>query len=167
MSLRKVIKLIAQEAYENIADAPYWGDRAAGVLLIAEDTGRLLAALRSQDVNEPGTWGTIGGKVDEDEDFEDAALRELREEAGYSGSVKLIPAYKFADEDVFEYQNFIGIVPNEVTLDTSWETDAFEWLSLDELEGLEPKHVGLELLLVNSADLIEKYTETSQLEFGI
>ena len=153
--LKKAIRRLAED-YDNTSGANYWGERAAGVLLIAEDTWRILVALRSDDVNEPNTWGTIGGKVDDDETFEQAVIRELREEGGYSGPVRLIPAYKFVDEDVFEYQNFIGRIPHEVSLETDWETSAFEWVTVEELDELSPKHPGLEMLLSESGSMLKQ-----------
>ena len=45
----------------------YWGSSAAGVLLIAKNTGRCLFMHRSAAVLEPHTWGIISGKIDKDE----------------------------------------------------------------------------------------------------
>ena len=41
--------------------------RAAGALIIAKDTGRVMLNLRSRFVSHSGTWSFCGGMVHEDE----------------------------------------------------------------------------------------------------
>lgn len=60
----------------------FWGDQGAGVLPLAKSTGRILLSLRSPYVNEPNTWGIVGGAIDKNENPKTAALRELQEELG-------------------------------------------------------------------------------------
>lgn len=147
----------------------YWGNQAAGVLVCAEDTGRFLVSMRSPYVMEPNTWGIISGKIDEDEDPETAVKRELHEETGYNGPVDLIPAYVYQDEEAgavdefgeteevgFTFYNFVGKVPTEFDPSTDWETEYFEWMTLDELQNASPKHFGLDALLSNSSDIIKE-----------
>jgi len=138
-SLKTAINLLSQK---------YWGASAAGILLQAADTGNYLIALRSEDVMEPGTWGIIGGKIDDDEDPEMAARRELQEEIGYSGSLelKLIHVYEDEEED-FKYYNFLGTIPEEEDFEPNWETDEFAWMSLETLRSTSGLHFGLEELL--------------------
>lgn len=57
-----------------------WGRSAAG--LIVRDRGRVLLQLRGRYVQYPGTWSIPGGAVERGETSLQAALRELREEAG-------------------------------------------------------------------------------------
>lgn len=49
------------DIFQNAHGGKFWGNAGAGVILFAKDTGRVLLALRSPYVNEPNTWGTIGG----------------------------------------------------------------------------------------------------------
>lgn len=56
------------------------GRKGAGCLVLDKE-GRVLLGKRA----DSGQWATPGGHVDEMEDFQDAALRELREEAGIVG----------------------------------------------------------------------------------
>jgi len=132
----------------------YWGRAGAGLIPVAEDTGRFLVALRSWQVNEPGTWGTIGGKVDDvytdegwvSEDPEEAALREFREETRSRLRPHLVPMLVFRDGD-FSYYNFLGVVPREFDAEANWETDEWAWVTFDELVDLEDKHFGVESIL--------------------
>ena len=136
----------------------YWGIMGAGILPIARDTRKLLISLRSESVNEPGTYGIIGGKVDHNfSQPSEEAKREFMEETGYSGSMHLIPAYIFKDND-FQYHNFLGIIPKEFSPHLDEESSSMDWLTLDELIKIEPKHFGLKALLSHSMPLIKKFT---------
>lgn len=142
--------LFEKEVYSNSKGGKFWGDVGAGVLALCEETKRFLVVLRSKDVNEPGTWGTIGGMVDRGEKIKDAAAREFVEETGYDGDIFLVPAYVFKSPDKkFKYHNFIGIVDKEFETNPDWETERTEWMTLDELRALKNKHFGLESLLDN------------------
>ena len=122
--------------YDNSKGGKFWGDKGAGILIICKTTKRLLVAMRSEEVNEPNTWGIFGGKMDNKETPKEAAKRELIEETGYKGNFELIPAYVFESPNKdFTYYNFIGIVEKE----------------------FKPKHFGLKKLLIESKDLILKY----------
>ena len=66
-----------------------YGKRAACVISFCE--GKVLAVSRKEDIN---TWGLPGGKVEENESFEEAAQREMMEETGIAVStVDMIPIH--------------------------------------------------------------------------
>jgi len=133
-------------------DSRFWGNRGAGILLVAQDTGKLLLVLRSGYVNEPGTWGVPGGKIDdEDESPSVAANREAEEELGYSGPIDLVPAHVFKSGK-FRFYNFIGVVPNEFKPTLDWENDDVGWFSINDLPS--PLHFGIQSLLTNSENQI-------------
>lgn len=58
--------------------------RAACVLVFSEDGTKILAVSRKDD---PNAFGIPGGKVDPNESFLDAAIRETLEETGYEVNV--------------------------------------------------------------------------------
>jgi len=141
-------------------DERFWGNRGAGILLIAKDTGRLLLVLRSNEVNEPGTWGIPGGAIDDEDESEvSAAKREAHEEVGYRGPIEIHASYVFKAAK-FRYFNFIGIVPKEFEPRLDWENDEAGWFSMDELPS--PLHFGLKALLQNSAKQIASFTVSAQ-----
>lgn len=131
----------------------YWGKRGAGCIIMAEDTKRFLFPLRSQDVQEPGTWGSWGGAVDAGEDNATSVRRELMEEAGYNGRiVALRPLLLFRDAEAgFQYQNYLAVVPTEFKPVLNWETDRAEWLPLDRLP--RPLHPGLKALFKDARSM--------------
>jgi ribosomal protein S18 acetylase RimI-like enzyme/8-oxo-dGTP pyrophosphatase MutT (NUDIX family) len=159
---------------EKLADhrnneGEYWAgenNSASGILPLCPNTGRIGLALRSEEVDEPGTYGTVGGAVIKGMSPEESAKKELKEETGYSGGIKLIPAYVFKDKD-FKYFNFLGIVPKEFSLrpgsgssaglDHADETDHLKWVDWEEvLKGDSNYHFGLRDLLKHSEAEIRK-----------
>jgi len=139
----------------------YWGTSGAGVLAVAEDTGRILVALRGEKVREPGTWGTIGGRRDpQDKSLRETALREFIEETGYQGPIDLIPALDYDDPGLFQYRNYIGLMPAEVAeFEKNSENDKLQWCTYDELMALDPKHPGLEVLLDFLGNALKELTD--------
>jgi 8-oxo-dGTP pyrophosphatase MutT (NUDIX family) len=109
----------------------FFGNKGAGVLVYCQNTKRFLLGLRSRFVNEPGTWGIFGGKIDNDANPKEAALRELKEETSYSGPINLIHFDTFQSGD-FQFFNFLGIVDEEFKPILDWENDDAQWFSLDE-----------------------------------
>ena len=137
----------------------FWGKRAAGALLLARDTGRLLALRRSRDVMEPLTWGTAGGAIDRGEDPEKSTRREIQEELDYFGPVEMHPAYVY-ESGTFRYYNFIGVVPTEFEPELNWENDKYKWVEFDQMP--KPLHYGLKALLKNSEALIRELIAESK-----
>jgi 8-oxo-dGTP pyrophosphatase MutT (NUDIX family) len=128
-----------------------FGAQAAGALPISAETGRMLLTLRSDGVLEPGTWGTVSGAHKITEAPEDAAMRELREETGWTGDdaeVVMIPAYVF-QEAAFVFRNHIAIVPEEFVPSLGWEADDHVWCTLDDLPS--PLHFGIAALIADPA----------------
>lgn len=129
----------------------FWGKQAAGCIVLARDTARLLIARRGPQVQEPGTWGTWGGAVDEGERPADAVRRELSEEAGYNGRIKLIPLSVFSHNTGFKYYNFLAVVPKEFIPELDHETAAAKWFNYGSWP--RPLHPGLKLVFRNASDL--------------
>jgi 8-oxo-dGTP pyrophosphatase MutT (NUDIX family) len=122
----------------------HWGKSGAGVLFRAKDTGRYLFMHRSEDVTEPGTWATAGGKIEPGETPEQAAKREAAEETGYSGPLTLEPSHIYKDGD-FTFYNFVGHIPAEFEPHHSWESQGHVWASLEDAP--HPLHYGLQELI--------------------
>jgi len=148
--------------HTNPSGEAFWGAAGAGVLPIAQSTGRILIGLRSKLVNEPGTWGVFGGAIDGGEDPKRAAMREIKEELGYRGSMTLLPAFVFTSSGGgFRFSNFVGLVADEFKARLDWETERVKWVTYEELLKHPKKHFGLEALLKNSKELVRRHAKST------
>lgn len=144
----------------------YWGTAGAGILPLCVKTGRVMLALRSSQVMEPGTWALFGGKIEPGEAPEEAAVREFREETFYNGGFDLVQLFTFRDrESGFSYYNFLGLFKKEFSesaVEESWEADAARWMTLQQALKIRPKHFGLKALFADreSLEIIMSYAMT-------
>jgi 8-oxo-dGTP pyrophosphatase MutT (NUDIX family) len=125
-------------------DGRFWGDRGAGVIIQCTKTKRYLIGLRSQYVNEPNTWGTFGGMIDEGEDPKEAVLRELDEEVGIPEKIN-IELFDIFESGKFKFYNFYGQVQDEFKPQLNWENSDARWFAVGDF----PKnlHFGLKRLV--------------------
>ena len=129
----------------------FWGRSAAGALVLARATSRLLIAHRAEGTLQAGTWGTWGGAVDAGETPLEAVERELLEEAGYDGVLDAHPLMVFEHDTGFTYSNFLVVVDNEFEPVLNWETQNFGWF--DFCDWPTPLHFGLQQLLNHDPSL--------------
>ena len=110
-------------------DRVYWGREGAGILF--RTATRVLLLHRSSRVNEPGTWGVVGGRVEEGEDLKVAAHREALEELGRVPSYHIVDKFVFKDEG-FQYTTFIAQVDESVPENwkprLNWENVDWAWV---------------------------------------
>lgn len=106
---------------------------AAGCILYAEDTGRWGFQQRSDSVSDPGVWSTWGGGRQPGETLEQCVRRELAEEGGYVGPLKLEPLHSNSN-----YATFVGRVPHEFEPKLNQESKDYCWVKSHQLP--EPMH---------------------------
>jgi 8-oxo-dGTP pyrophosphatase MutT (NUDIX family)/pyrimidine deaminase RibD-like protein len=116
--------------------------RAAGCILYAQDTGRYGLQQRSDNVNDPGVWAAWGGGRETGETLEQCATRELAEESGYTGPLKL---KRLAENN--KYTTFIGVVPHEFEPRACSEWKDYCWVDAGDWPG--PMHPGVAEALKN------------------
>ncbi len=148
-------RVIGQAAREEVHGNPSLIHRVAHVLVF-DHSGELFLQKRSikKDV-QPGKWDTsVGGHVDAGESYDDAALREMREELGISG-VKVEFLYTYLHRNSYEseyvktyrcvWDGPIETDPQEIEKGRFWSLqeirrtprEKFTPNFLDELERLE------------------------------
>jgi 8-oxo-dGTP pyrophosphatase MutT (NUDIX family) len=134
-----------------LGNTGFWGRAGAGCVVLAQDTGRILIAHRSAHVEQPHTWGGWGGAIDSGEDPAKAAVREVKEEAGYRGEIVGIqPLFVFEKND-FRYSNFLVVVPEEFTPVLNWESQGYQWVEFGKWP--QPLHFGLQALFGDAASV--------------
>lgn len=112
-------------------------------VMIGDSEGRLLL-MRSA---ETGRWQTVGGALDPDEPWAAAAVREAREETGYTVEITRVigvyagPEFRLAypNGDVVAYASVsfaARIVGGEASLEGD-ETAELGWLTLPETQALD------------------------------
>ena len=145
------------EHYDAMEKTGFWGKRAAGAILFAEDTKRFLIAHRSRAVLEPGTYGSVGGAIDAKEVPLEAVKREIAEELGFNGPFTGAKELYVFTKGTFQYTNFVFGVPKEIPAESfrlNWENDGVAWVTLAQLVSMAdtPKlHYGLKSVLADPA----------------
>lgn len=98
-----------------------------------------------------------GGTINEDESFEDGALRELREETGIDApKSNLHLLYEITNTKLlgFSIRRLIYGLRLDATapiIELSYEHDKYEWISLDKIKGLERSNqIGVEHIIANN-----------------
>lgn len=101
------------------------------IVVFNEDLTKTLFCIRAKEPYK-GLYNFVGGKVERNESNDDAAYRELYEEAGIS--TKDIKLDHFMDLNYFKYENnlqvYYGILKHEVTLVE--EKNKLEWVTINE-----------------------------------
>lgn len=129
----------------------------AGILFVAESTGRVLLALRSREVTFPGTWCVVGGMVERRETPAEAAIREAEEEVGYSGPIDLYRGLVFKSP-TFTYHNFVGFVPAQFRTVLNDESMEAGWFDPHHLP--EPLHPGTDEFLASIEKMLRRAGRT-------
>ena len=147
ISIQPAVGLASDDGHlAQLIKTGFWGKRGAGLLFLALNTGRILVAHRSSKVEQPGTWGTWGGALDEEETPEEGAEREAREETNYKGPMVLKFLWTFTHPSGFKYDNYLATIPKEFKPVLGWETQGTKWIEPHE-EWPTPTHPGLKALL--------------------
>jgi 8-oxo-dGTP pyrophosphatase MutT (NUDIX family) len=120
----------------------FYGRAGAGCIFLARVTGHIGIAHRAFGVEEPNTWGTVGGALDSGDDPQRATIREARQEVGYimQPSDYLVPIDLF-QSGTFRYTTFLYVVTGEFTARLNWENQAFQWFEFGHWP--QPLHFGL------------------------
>ena len=115
------------------------GSPAAGVLLVAADTGRVLLLHRSWEVHEGGVWSIPGGTIKPGQTAFGAAREETVAETGlpYAAQAGYLGEYVWhAPDSEFSYTTFVISVPTEFKPRLNWENNRSKWATFADLDAL-------------------------------
>ena len=115
----------------------------AGAIIYSLSTKRFLFLLRDSLKKHRGTWGLVGGKLEENERPVQALLRESKEElaADFSNN-KILPIETFTSENNgFIYYTFLIIVNQEFLPTLNAEHRGYAWVNIEDYP--TPLHPGV------------------------
>jgi len=136
-----------EDDFEDDDERVYWGQEGAGLLL--RTPTRVLLMHRSPHVNEPNTWGVVGGAVEKGEDPKVAAHREALEELGSVPPYRIVGKFVFKDGG-FQYTTLIAqvdeSVPEKWRPRLNWENVDWAWVRRKETKSYR-LHFGVKPVL--------------------
>lgn len=163
-----------QGKFEGVLEnTEYWKAMAAGAIILALDTQKILLGKRSTEVSDPGMWSTFGGSVNGNESPKKAMLREVHEETGLPGGKPYDGGYTNGAHGVYPlmtyrnidrgyvYYNFLVVVDKQFEVKLNWESDGYDWFTYGQWPS--PLHPGLECLF---ADKVSMDTLRYRMEAG-
>lgn len=99
----------------------------------------LLVVKRSQAVSaRKGEWELPGGKLDKDENFEEAAVREAQEELGYKLDASELTYYSSSSSDDLSVVVFYHYVDEKPKISLSTEHESYKWVNRETWKKINP-----------------------------
>ena len=100
---------------------------------------KFLILKRAPDVQYAHQWRMIGGKVNPEETFYNAALRELHEETGRSPDLfwsipSLNQFYDHGSDSILQIPAFGAEIRDEESIVLNYEHVSWKWISLEEID---------------------------------
>lgn len=109
--------------------------KAAGILAVDKNSGKVLLIKRSPLCPQPNLWANVGGRMDPEEtDPRATAIREFKEEVQPDEPYELsrIPFF-ITNEGPLRFYTYIGFFKNKFVPVLNEENTDYGWFDLDEL----------------------------------
>lgn len=130
--------------------------KAAGILAVAENTGRVLLILRTEENSAyPNYWCIPGGIVEEGESVKEGARREFAEETGTMTNdtkTQYVSAYINGGVKFYMYISFFD---KEFLVEDNKEVGGYEWVELQHILNMKDVHPGFVLTISQKQKSIE------------
>lgn len=116
---------------------------SCGALIYCKSTKRYLFLLRNGPGKYAGTWGLVGGKLEQGENHLAGLVREIKEELG--GEINDLQLKKIetfvSPNKKFQYHTFMTVVDEEFTPLLNGEHRGYCWVQIEDHP--KPLHPGL------------------------
>lgn len=104
--------------------------KASGIILLSHKTGRVCFQQRRPKDGKI-FWGLWGGKSFSDEIPIETAKREIVEETGRNIDYIKVYPFSYYQNRNFEYQTFVMLIKDEITLNLNEESVGYCWSAID------------------------------------
>ena len=128
---------VIRQAPRSVVHAQNLLHRAVSIFVLKSD-GRLLLQLRSDSKDQyPGCYtSSASGHVDSGEDYETAAIRELREELSLELPIEYLAKFPASSETAFEFSALYQLVTDEEPVLDRDEIAGAEFLPLEQIASM-------------------------------
>ena len=107
-------------------------NKQAEIIVFKKEGKELIFLILKRNPQKGGFWQPITGGVEENETFEEAAIREISEEVGITENVKLIDidySFEFLEENIMHFEKVFGLELSSMQKITlSEEHTEFKWV---------------------------------------
>ena len=107
-------------------------NRQVEIIVFKKEGENLLFLILKRNPQKGGFWQPITGGVEENETFEETAIRETKEEIGITDNIKLIDlnySFEFIDHEKSHFEKVFGLeVSPETKIILSKEHTEFKWV---------------------------------------
>lgn len=119
---------------------------------IIERDGKVLVMKRAEHKPSGGRWNFPGGKIENGETPREAAIREVREEAGVEPEVKREGEFFYSETSDRKWEVYPYLMESEDEIELNEEHTEFKWVHPSELEEFDTIGPGkaLEILGLNA-----------------
>lgn len=107
--------------------------QAAGIMYVTGDDDSVLLLRRTAEGDLAGSWSIPGGKLEDGEDEETAARREIEEEIGRDASKDDLIPWTRTLRDGVDYQTYLCRISEPFVPTLNDEHDDYRWVPVHEL----------------------------------
>lgn len=105
---------------------------------LIQSEGKYLVTKRSEETSSSGYWAFPGGKIEQEENVQEAALREVKEETGLEPEVIRTGESYLNSGELGEWMIFPVLMESEVReVDMNHEHSEYRWIDLERIDDLD------------------------------
>lgn len=119
---------------------------------LVKNKGELLLLKRAEENSSPGYWNFPGGKIEEEENKEEAVLRELREETDLEGEIEKTGEYFIGCGELGYWRVYPFLLTASGQVELNHEHSDFKWAKPEKIENMKTLGTGNALEILDLKD---------------